>query len=92
MNPDCQECGGACCKHVLVQLPDVTGIDTQWLQVRGTVRRVAGQVIEWRVESPCRELGPDGRCGIYDSRPMSCRTFEVGGDGCIEARKEKGAQ
>jgi Fe-S-cluster containining protein len=25
------------------------------------------------VQSPCRHLTPDGRCGIYDKRPKICR-------------------
>ncbi len=32
----------------------------------------------------CRELGPDGRCGIYASRPAICRTYEPASDGlCV---------
>lgn len=32
----------------------------------------------------CRKLGPDGRCGIYASRPAICRTYEPASDGlCV---------
>ena len=30
----------------------------------------------------------DGRCSIYESRPMACRTYEAGGDECRNKRAQ----
>lgn len=28
----------------------------------------------------CPKLQPGGRCGIYETRPMLCRTYQAGSD------------
>lgn len=33
----------------------------------------------------CRALTPTGRCGIYETRPAICRTYEAASDGlCVQ--------
>lgn len=34
--------------------------------------------VTWRWS--CPKLQPDGRCGIYEQRPLTCRSFEAGTD------------
>ena len=29
------------------------------------------------VQTPCRHLGPDHRCTIYESRPQICRSYST---------------
>jgi Fe-S-cluster containining protein len=36
----------------------------------------------------CRELGGDGRCGIYELRPDNCRAFVRGSEACLAAREQ----
>lgn len=39
----------------------------------------------------CTKLKPNGRCGIYDTRPNLCRTYEPGCDGmCVHMRLPNG--
>ena len=83
MNQLCQQCGGKCCKTLL--LP-VNAIDGQWLcATRGA--SVKGGVL---IDSPCRHLDSDGKCAIYDARPYQCRQYQPGGEACNATREAVG--
>jgi Fe-S-cluster containining protein len=97
---DCQRCG-ACCAgpqgwiDVDEALDDTPRRMCQDFFGRlrgyrmGAMKMVDGQCIALR-------KNPDGSCScsIYSKRPTSCREFEPGSDGCLEARdkaRESGA-
>lgn len=39
---------------------------------------------------PCSWLGPDKACQHYTHRPEVCRQFEMGGEDCLEIRRNAG--
>lgn len=46
--------------------------------------RPAHQLADGRWEWACSQLGPDGRCQIYEDRPQLCRDYRPGQDGlCV---------
>jgi Fe-S-cluster containining protein len=38
----------------------------------------------------CRFLASDNRCGVYETRPESCRIMEAGSDHCQRERRRVG--
>lgn len=75
MNTACQICRGACCESIVVPIPsDDGGI---WLRYHAT--QIGPGLFE--LATPCKKLC-EGRCTIHDTRPMNCRTYEVGGVDC----------
>jgi Fe-S-cluster containining protein len=82
----CENCNGACCKWIAV--PFLAGINRsaqEWAKARGG-RVVGGQI--W-LPHKCPML-TDNKCGIYLSRPMWCKLWKVGGEGCLMCRKLEG--
>jgi Fe-S-cluster containining protein len=43
-----------------------------------------------RMGKRCVALNDDLTCAIYANRPSRCREFEVGGEKCLELRKQRG--
>ena len=86
-NP-CIPCGGACCKSIIVNLTIQPGDDVEWMNARGTFEAPG----RWRVETRCRHLTDAGLCGIYETRPISCKVYEVGGRDCLAARRADGQE
>lgn len=84
--PDlCASCGGACCRYITIPLANLIGWTNRalpWFEARGTVDAEG----RWRIYSPCRHLTPEGRCGIYATRPEVCRDYPVDGPSCRAAR------
>lgn len=58
------------------------------------VTRVEGRAVLERPGGHCVALCNEGSrgfaCRVYETRPVSCREFEVGGENCLEARKRVG--
>ena len=79
MNDQCKECGGKCCKTLVMARPAV--ID----EILAT--RVVGSdgAVIW-IDSTCKYL-VDGQCSIYADRPEACRTYEVDGVWCKKTRE-----
>jgi Fe-S-cluster containining protein len=77
MNNVCELCGGACCKSFGLPLkghqPDIAF----WLSSHGEV--VNGII---NIKQPCKYLD-NGKCGIYDRRPVICSNMPVGGKMCL---------
>lgn len=80
----CSECTAACCR-LEVPLIGETNVPG-WLvdvdpQGNRTMRRLE--------DGWCAALNRDNmRCIIYESRPLICREFEMGGRDCLTARAE----
>ena len=77
---NCDECNGACCQSLyLGEL--LSENDAELLEMRGL--RVIGKKI---YSAPCAYLYLDGKCLIYVSRPLACRTFKPGCELCVRMR------
>lgn len=48
--------------------------------------------LEGKVSEPCPFLTPEKRCGIYDIRPVTCRTYSCVGDSRITEGMRQGTE
>ncbi len=77
-----QLCGtcNICCRYATVELDvpkNTEDIDEiRWIILHG-IKVIVEETNEWLVVIPekCHELGEDGRCKIYDNRPLVCRKY-----------------
>jgi len=86
-DPACEKCQGACCEAICIDtLPLALSSDFQrFLEFRTTpqIREVDGKQKLMRLfEVPCRML-INGKCNVYNQRPMLCKVFKPGGVDCI---------
>lgn len=99
--PDCTECGACCTAFARVPAEDGSGANDEdcW---KVTKELPAGRVVTDRFikrkpdSMHCSELegelGVNVGCRIYDSRPITCRTFEAGSDRCHAIRRAYGIE
>ena len=85
MNELCESCGGLCCKGVSIDVSKWTEPQRVWALTRGVI--VDDQ---WYIDAPCKHLGTDGKCLIYDSRPLNCLAYRVDGPTCRATRAALG--
>ena len=99
--PDCAECGACCGAFVRVPLdPGSKMAESDTWQVKARVSNcdvVVDRFIKRRKgDLACSKLigavGEASRCGIYDDRPRTCRTFEAGSDRCHAIRRAYGIE
>lgn len=83
----CQACGAQCCKYVSIPVTELQELDVDWLIARGALEPGERGHVDWRIESRCPHLTEDNRCVIYDTRPETCRNYEVDGASCRRARR-----
>ena len=91
---DCLACG-ACCHDANVLLDEAdfdrwrkaerrdlldSGLRQALQRGKVTLRFLAGR--------PCRNLGEDNKCAIYEIRPDNCAAFVVGSEACLAARED----
>ena len=81
MDEPCASCHGACCKCVVIRMN--TRADAELAKARG-LEIVDGFAI---IPMRCPNLDDEGKCGIYDTRPLSCRTGRMDSDWCRACRK-----
>lgn len=82
----CKQCGGLCCRYVTIPLRDITdATDISWFKARGRVVKTKDGY-DWHIQSDCRFLCA-GKCAIYNTRPSSCKSYEVDGAYCRQLRK-----
>ncbi len=89
-NLTCEECGGKCCAYVAVELEEPASKSDfedllYYLHHEGVKLCVVtdeGAPRTWylQFDGPCRHLGPDGHCRIYEHRPTICREHSL--EGC----------
>ena len=74
-----EQCQGACCVFLGVFL-SAPSEQLDFLVTRGipVVATTNEEVQYAMVPQRCQHLTPEGRCGIYASRPEVCRTFPTG--------------
>jgi Fe-S-cluster containining protein len=84
---NCLECRGACCESFSIPIADVKppGPDERsWLELHGTRE---GDSIAF--ECRCTALTADGRCSIYEGRPLVCVFYAPGGPDCLETVRRR---
>lgn len=71
-----EECGGACCAGGAFLRP----ADADRLDVLGHGDAVAADAARTRTDADgdCVLLDDDGRCRVYEDRPLDCRLFPLG--------------
>ena len=82
----CQACGAQCCKYVSIPVTELQELDVDWLIARGALEPGERGHVDWRIESRCPHLTEDNRCVIYDTRPETCRNYEVDGASCQQSQ------
>lgn len=84
---DCLQCSGACCESFEIPLSDLdTDPSTErWIKLHGTETEDGNLELECR----CTMLTDEGLCGIYETRPLTCRVYPAGGPDCLEAVRKR---
>ena len=81
-NPEnCFKCSAKCCRYFMHQIdtPRSRGDfeNIRWYLCHDKITIFVEKKIWYiHVDTPCRQLKEDGRCGIYDNRPMICREHD----------------
>lgn len=81
----CPPCG-KCCRYVAVGVDPPTSVGRVstllWILYHRGLSVYESHEGDWFLLVPalCEHLRPDGLCGVYESRPLICRDYEV--DGC----------
>ena len=89
---DCEACA-ACCRdnEVILEPVDFERFAEAGRQDLGRppyTRKDGDRVVLRLLRSRnCRHLGADKRCGIYELRPDSCRSFPMGSESCLYSRE-----
>lgn len=78
-NP-CQGCS-RCCRYVSVEIPkpdNPEDLDIAiWYLYHGHKIFVDADGFYLQVDRDCKYLNSEGRCGIYENRPVICRDYDV---------------
>ena len=83
MDSQCSRCDGKCCRYFCFEIdePDDYGDfeDVRWYLCHDGVS-VHVDDGDWyiSINNPCKMLGPDSQCAIYEERPMICRGYDMG--------------
>ncbi|MBP7745271.1 MAG: YkgJ family cysteine cluster protein [Phycisphaerae bacterium] len=78
----CEHCTAACCRYIALPIDtpedEADFDDIRWFLIHERVS-VFVEDGDWYIslESPCRHLQPDHRCGIYETRPKICRSYSA---------------
>lgn len=72
----CKKGCSHCC-HIDVQ---ITTLEAELIQMRQGIPAQPAPQFTHGHRDPCPFLASDGSCGIYESRPLICRMYQVVGD------------
>lgn len=81
----CEHCVGYCCRHIALPI-DVPEEKKDFDDIRWyLLHEGVGVFVEddqWyiQINTTCRHLQPDFRCGVYETRPQICRDYST--DNC----------
>lgn len=84
---NCLVCRGACCESFTILKADVNikhGDENSWFLLHAVEEEEA-----LTFECRCTKLTKEGLCGIYETRPIMCRTFVPGSRDCIDTVKRR---
>jgi uncharacterized protein len=82
-NPElCMRCNAKCCRYFMLEIDTPTCKsdfeNIRWYLCHHNSSIYAEKGNKWflHIESACRFLNEDGRCGVYDKRPQICREHD----------------
>ena len=78
--PPCHDCSAKCCKYFSLEI-DTPRTPKDHDHIRWYLMHQ--QVVVWvqdgswhlEIRTPCKNLLPDNRCAVYDTRPQICRDY-----------------
>jgi uncharacterized protein len=80
MDLTCENCPAQCCKYVALEIDKPT-VKKDWDNIFWYLHHKNVVVFvdndnDWMIEfrTPCEHLLPNNHCGIYNNRPLVCRT------------------
>lgn len=78
----CDHCTAKCCKYFALPIDEpTTRADFDYLRWYLLHDRACvfteGETWYLLVQTPCKHLQPDNRCGIYQTRPQICREYSA---------------
>lgn len=79
----CERCGAKCCRYFCFQIEQPKCFEefenVRWFLLhKGISVHIDEGLWYIAIASECREIAPDGKCGIYDQRPVICRKYDAG--------------
>lgn len=78
----CEHCAGACCRYLALPL-DVPEERRDFDDIRWYLMHEGISVFveegDWyvQIQTRCKNLQEDNRCGVYESRPSICREYKA---------------
>jgi len=78
----CKYCNGKCCRYVTTELEtpktERDFEDIKWFVAHKNVEVFIEKDGQWYIEfiTPCKNLGHDNLCKIYETRPHICRELK----------------
>ncbi len=78
----CEHCPAACCRYLAIPIDEPTTgrdfDDIRWyLMHQGVTVFVEDGDWYFQVQTVCKNLGVDHRCGVYETRPEICREYKA---------------
>jgi uncharacterized protein len=76
----CDRCAALCCRYIALPIDNPTDVrdydNIRWYLLHENVV-VFIEDEQWYIGffTRCKQLQPDNRCGIYETRPRICRTY-----------------
>ncbi|MFP4353600.1 MAG: YkgJ family cysteine cluster protein [Phycisphaerae bacterium] len=77
---DCAKCNAKCCRYFCFEIDAPEDVDefedVRWFLLHEGIS-VHVDEGDWYISimNPCRHIGQDNRCGIYEDRPLICRKY-----------------
>jgi Fe-S-cluster containining protein len=77
----CEQCTAACCRYVSLPIDKPTRArdydDIRWYLLHEHLS-VFVEDGDWylQIQTPCRHIGPDNLCQVYETRPEICREYQ----------------
>jgi len=83
MNDACSQCEAKCCRYFCFEIdrPETYQEfeNVRWFLCHEGVKVHVDDEADWYIalDNPCRYLGSDDRCEVYDNRPLICRQYDA---------------
>ncbi|MBD3266588.1 hypothetical protein GF373_07955 [bacterium] len=78
----CAKCTGICCKYITIEIDEPTTKqdhdDIRWYLIHQGISLLIEEE-RWLLQCPtvCEHLTNDNQCGIYETRPKTCRDYST---------------
>ena len=88
---NCKICRGACCEEFSTELAMFPPKPASWDDARYwfTLHATKVEAARFTFECRCTKLTSEGRCSIYEDRPLICELFIPGSIECLETVRRR---